>query len=198
MSVSGMPFGWVCVTAGAAGVAAWREFGEVQAADGSVQFANGSTQATATSRAFLTADVINNNATANTLANVTGLSFPVVAGRRYNFVFTIIYDAAATTTGARFSINGPTFTRLGFDVTVPLITATTAPLAQSMQTSVHNAYDTGPAVGAFSPFTTGNKATITGVVQPSTTGTVIVRFASEIASSAITAKAGSNVEFAEV
>ena len=165
---------------------------------GTLTFGNATVQTTATSRNFLTADVVNNSATANTLANVTGLSFPVVAGKRYNFIFTILYDAAATTTGARFTLNGPTFTRLGFDVSVPTVAAASAAAAQALQTSVHNVYDTGPAVGAFSPFTTGNKATISGVIVPSAAGNVIARFASEIASSAITAKAGSNVEFSEV
>jgi hypothetical protein len=56
----------------------------------------------------LGADVTNNNAVANTIANVTGLEFPVVTGQRYAFEFHIRYTAAATTTGSRWTINGPT------------------------------------------------------------------------------------------
>jgi len=55
----------------------------------------------------LGSDVTNNNAVANTIQDVTGLSFPVVAGNTYSFEFNIIYTAAATTTGSRWSINGP-------------------------------------------------------------------------------------------
>lgn len=60
----------------------------------------------------LASDQINNNAVANTIQNVTGLSFDVVAGQTYYFEFTVNYTAQATTTGSRWSINGPTFTRL--------------------------------------------------------------------------------------
>jgi len=49
----------------------------------------------------LGADVINNNAVANTMQDVTGLSFPVTAGKSYRFYFLSRYDAAATTTGSR-------------------------------------------------------------------------------------------------
>lgn len=55
----------------------------------------------------LASDVTNNNATANTIADVTGLSFSVTAGETYHFEFFIPYTAAATTTGSRWSINGP-------------------------------------------------------------------------------------------
>ena len=44
---------------------------------------------------YLATDQINANAVANTLADVTGLSFPVVSGQPYRFKFTVCYDAAA-------------------------------------------------------------------------------------------------------
>ena len=66
------------------------------------------------SMAVLASDVINNNATANTIADVTGLSFPVTAGGKYYFKFVIPYTAAATTTGSRWSINGPANTFLQY------------------------------------------------------------------------------------
>lgn len=52
--------------------------------------------------------MINNNAVANTIADVTGLTFPVITGTRYQFECRIWYQAAAATTGSRWSINGPT------------------------------------------------------------------------------------------
>ena len=54
------------------------------------------------------------------------------------------------------------------------------------------------ASNATSPYTTGNTAYITGFVQPSADGNVIARFASEVASSAITAKAGSICRWVQV
>lgn len=128
----------------------------------------------------LSADVINNNGVANTIADVTGLSFDVVAGQRYKFKFTIIYSAAATTTGSRWSINGPAFTSLEY----------TADWSLTLTSQSHNeaaAYDAPAASNATSGATTRNKAVIEGVILPSADGTVIARFASEVAGSAITA-----------
>lgn len=139
----------------------------------------------------LGADVINNNATANTIADVTGLSFAVNSGSKYWFRFWIWYTAAATTTGSRWSINGPTTTSLAYRSDYG-ITATTRTLNDAV------AYDIPAASNASSVATAGDVAIIDGFIIPSANGTVIARFASEIASSAITAKAGSFVEYIQV
>ena len=55
------------------------------------------------------------------------------------------------------------------------------------------AYDLPANGNASSAATTGNIAIIDGIIKPSANGTVIIRFASKIASSAITAKAGSTL-----
>lgn len=134
----------------------------------------------------LSADVTNNNATANTIADITGLSFPVTAGEAYRFQFEIDYTAAATTTGARFSVSGPgSPTRLSYRSKYSL-TAT----SETFNTGL-TAYDLPAASNASSASTAGNTAIINGFIQPSATGTVIARFASEIANSAIVAKRGS-------
>lgn len=143
------------------------------------------------SRTILGSDVVNNNASANTIANVTGLSFPVISGKLYYFKFTIIYDAAATTTGSRWAINGPTNTYLAVTSEYGL-TATTQTL------NYVNAYDTPAAANATSVATAGNIAVIEGFITPSAAGDVIARFASEVSSSAITAKAGSMVEYIQL
>lgn len=136
--------------------------------------------------AVLAADVTNNNAVANSIADVTGLSFAVVSGTRYWFEFFIRYTSAATTTGSRWAINGPAFSELTYDSDYTL-TATTRTL-----NSGNTAYDL-PAASSASSLTAGNMAWIAGWVKPSADGTVIARFASEVASSAIVAKAGSFV-----
>jgi len=128
-------------------------------------------------------DQVNNNAVANTIADVTGLSFAVTAGQTYYFEFTINYTAAATSTGSRWSITGPAFSRLDYTSEYTL-TATTK--------TINNlgAYDLPAAANATS-LASGNVATIWGFITPSANGTVTARFASEVLNSAITAKAGS-------
>lgn len=139
----------------------------------------------------LAADVTNNNATANTIADVTGLSFPVIAGIRYKFKFAITYTAAATTTGSRWSINGPAITLLNYrsDYSLTAISRTT--------NDGQNAYNLPAASNLSSAVVAaGNIAVIEGMITPSASGRVIARFASEVASSAIVAKAGqSYVEY---
>jgi len=131
-------------------------------------------------RVFLPNDVINNNGVANTIADVTGLSFPVVANTTYQFKFFIVYNSAATTTGSRWSINGPAATFMNYTSNYTL-TATSITNNQGL--SSYNV----PAASNASSLTTNNIAIITGNIRPSASGTVIARFASEILSSAITA-----------
>lgn len=131
----------------------------------------------------LASDVTNNNATANTIADVTGLSFSVTAGETYHFEFFIPYTAAATTTGSRWSINGPASPTMLNYTSQYTLTATT------MTTNYATAYNI-PAASNATSLTAGNVARIAGIIKPSANGTVIARFASEVASSAITAKAG--------
>ena len=132
----------------------------------------------------LSADVANST---TTIADVTGLSFAVISGVTYRFRATIIYTAAATTTGSRWSINGPATSLLSYSSRYG-ITATTA------TANYTNTYNIPAAANTGSPATTGNIAVIEGVLTPSANGTVIIRFASELAS-AITAKAGSTIEW---
>lgn len=142
---------------------------------------------------ILSSDVVNNNAVANTIQDVTGLSFSVTAGEAYWFSFRIDYTAAATATGSRWSINGPASpTRLSYWSNYSL-TTTTITNNQSL-----TAYDTPAASSATSAGTAGNFALIEGFIQPSANGTVSARFASEVSSSAITAKAGSILQWVRV
>ncbi len=135
----------------------------------------------------LGADIVNNNAVANTLQDVTGLAFPVVAGETYWFEFVIPYTAAATTTGSRWVLNGPTLTSLYLRSEYTL-TATT------VTTNCVSAYSM-PAASNATSLATGNVATLWGTVRCSANGSVIARFASEVLSSAITAKAGAIVRY---
>lgn len=135
---------------------------------------------------ILGADVVNNNASANTIADVTGLSFAVISGNTYRFRFLIAYTADATTTGSRWSINGPASPTLLMYRSVYSLTTTTITTNEGV-----SAYDTPAASNATSAATAANTAIIEGIITPSADGTVIARFASEVSGAAITAKLGS-------
>jgi hypothetical protein len=136
----------------------------------------------------LSADQTNNNGTANTMEDVTGLSFAVTAGETYWFRFVIAYTAAATTTGSRWAISGPgSPTLLNYTSTYTLT-------ATSNTVNSATAYDI-PAASNATSLTAGNIAIIEGIITPSANGTVIARHASEVLSSAIVAKAGSMLQW---
>lgn len=133
----------------------------------------------------LTADVTNNNVTANTLIDVTGLSFNVLAGIFYRFYAMIPYTSVQTTNGCRWTINGP---------------------ATSFISYVSRYIDNPEVVNYCSAFNlpsncstnsslTANIAIIQGVIKPSSNGTVQIRFASENSNRAIVAKAGATLEY---
>lgn len=137
-------------------------------------------------------DVVNANSTLNTITDITGLSFPVQAGARYHFRFTIPYTAAATSTGARFSISGPSSpTYLAYRSEWTL-SATTRSLNDGLAS-----YNL-PSAAAATSLLVGNMAIVEGIIRPSADGTVIARFASEVADSAITVKAGACCQFTKL
>lgn len=139
----------------------------------------------------IAADVTNNNATANTLADITDLAFPVEAGKTYHFRFHILYTAAATTTGARFTINGPSSPDvLAFNVRNTLTSTTEA--------INHGTAYGQPATPGATSLTAGNFAVIEGIIKPTADGEVIAQFSSEVSGSAIVAKAGSSVAYTEL
>lgn len=142
----------------------------------------------------LGADVVNNNAVANTLQEVTGLNFPMTEGKTYYFRFIFRYDAQGTTNGSRWTVNtvGATaITAISYQSQYALTTTTNS-------INVLNAVDLPANSNATSPYTTNNSGWIEGLVTAGANGSLTLRFASEVSSSAITAKAGSLVYWQEV
>ena len=123
------------------------------------------------------------------LADVTGLSFPVLANREYKFKATIKYSAAATTTGSAWSINGPTGT-----VSLSVMCGR---IGQQMIASFQNAVNTLDVFTA-TLYTTGNIAYVEGIVEPTADGSYIIRGATEVAASDITVQAVSTIEWYEI
>lgn len=134
----------------------------------------------------LGSDVTNNNASANTIADVTGLSFSVTNGKTYYFKAVIRYTAAATTTGSRWGVNCSAGTAANLTFTSEYtLTSTT-----STRNAMVQAFDSPAGCNATSVIAV-NKAVLEGHFTPTADGTFIIRFASEVSSSAIVAKAGS-------
>lgn len=139
-------------------------------------------------------DYVNNGATANRLRDVDQLGFPVTQGHRYWFRFSVPYTSAATGTGARFTIYGPgSTTALRYRSEYSLTTTTTT-VNQGVL-----AYDTPTGSNATSAATAANMAIVEGFIDtPTTDGRVILRFANEVAGSAVTVKRGAKVEWMRV
>lgn len=163
-------------------------------ASGNVLTSNGTTwQSTAPSAGgdtylVLASDTANST---TSFADVTGLTFAVTSGETYVFEAWIVYETAATTTGSKWAVNGPASpTLLSYSVETP--TAGT-----SSRLDFASTYDgTGPSTQ-----TSGIGqclAKIEGVVKVSASGTFALRFGSEVASSAVTAKAGSVMRYRKV
>lgn len=135
----------------------------------------------------LGSDVTNNNATANTIADVTGLSAPMTSGKVYYFKFVIWYTSAATSTGSRWSVNASAGTAANLSMTSEYsLTTTTTTRNANVQ-----GFDLPAASNATSASTANNMCVMEGYFIPTANCTFIARFASEISGSAITAKTGS-------
>lgn len=145
----------------------------------------------ATNLIVLTEDVTNADVTPDTLADVTGLSFPVLSGELYQFRFFIHYAANAVTTGSRWSVNGPATTILSYRSEYGF-TRTSRTFNEGL-----SGYDLPASSNATSPAAAAseNIAVVEGLIEPSANGDVIARFASEVTAAAIVAKAGSFVQY---
>ena len=126
--------------------------------------------------------------TGTSYANITGLSFPVVAGKRYWFKFVIVNTSASNSTGSGFSINGPSFSNLMYWSYYP--SSTTA----AQYNNAVSTYDSGVITGNNA---TRGLVTIEGIIDASASGNVIGRIASENANTS-TAKAGSVVFYQQL
>jgi hypothetical protein len=135
----------------------------------------------------ISTDVINRNAVANTLADVTGLSFTVKAGILYHFYAIIPYTSASPSNGSRWTIHAPASFLLNY-VSRNTLTPTTETVNYANAVNI-------PAASNNTSSVSGNLAIIEGLIKSSANGTLQIKFASETASTAITAKAGASLEF---
>lgn len=133
----------------------------------------------------LTSDVTNNATPGNTLRDVIGLSFPVIAGNTYRFYAMIPYTSAQTNNGSRWTISGPAVSFVSY----------VSRYVDNPESVNYCASLNLPATCSNGSNSTANVAVIQGIITPSANGTVQVRFASETGGVAITAKAGASLEY---
>lgn len=132
-----------------------------------------------------TADVT--NASNTTLANVTELGFSAVVGNKYYLEFTIRYRSAAAATGLALTI-GTSNTAAGSIaavVNIPVAADGTGALYTGSVTAFDDVV-VGNATPAASP--SDFIATIRGIFDCTTAGTVVPRFRSEINGNTITVR----------
>lgn len=130
----------------------------------------------------LGSDVVNNNAVANTLQDVTGLFFTAAAGNSYQYIFEGVFEAAIATTGSRWTVKAPASSTNVYwnEWTLAATTRTTG---------TYNADELPAASNTTSVVGVANRFRVVGNLIAGADGDVQLRFASEIAASAITAKA---------
>ena len=132
------------------------------------------------------------NATTS-FADITGLTWPVESGKHYNFEAHIYHIENASTTGARFAINGPAMTAMrvnGFSVFAGSITAATFASLTADVAAVDTSILGVTTSSAATPQVA--LAIMSGWIQPSAAGTFACRSQSEVAVAAgVKVKAGS-------
>jgi len=143
---------------------------------------------------YLTTDVVNNDANANTLIDIPALSVPLTSGKAYFFEIACLFTTEVATTGSRWTINGPTAEVLNYESWY-----TASGTTRTSNTQI-TAYQLPAASNATANTTNGggNIAKMQGIVKPSADGNLVVQFASEVSSSAITAKPGSFIRVQEL
>lgn len=137
----------------------------------------------------LSSDDVNNNAVANTPDDVAGLtmSYPDTTAETYWFRIVVQYTSASTNTGSRWMVS---FNAISSMVVRSEYSRTTT--ATTINEGVE-LFDSPSASNANSASTAANIAVIEGFWTSAGVGPsdFYLRFASEVSSSAITAKAGS-------
>lgn len=131
----------------------------------------------------LDGDVVNST---TSFADATGLTFTSVPNADYLLEAFLVYTSAATTTGLNLALNGPA-SPAGVVGEWRVYTSATAAVLRQF-----TAYNTGTASSGVLAAGSAQYAQFTGMLRTGATGgAVTLRFASEVAASAITLKAGS-------
>lgn len=124
--------------------------------------------------------------------DITGLTFSVSANTDYAFMFRIVFQSAATTTGFRFGVNGPAGATVEYTLRYQTVAnSTTAGVATYLDQ--HNtAYDSMTVTTSTITAAVDLYATLEGrILVGATGGTFAARVASESANNDLTVRKGS-------
>lgn len=125
---------------------------------------------------FVSADVTN---ATTSFADITGLTWPIEANKKYTFNCMLIHQTNATTTGAQFGVNGPAVTNL---VITGLFNITQSITAAAFGSGAAvTAVDTAAVVETTGPGAVNVIGIMAGSYEPSAAGTFAVRSKSEVA-----------------
>jgi len=138
------------------------------------------------------ADVVN---ATTSFDNITGLTYPVKAGKTYSIFANLIHANNASTTGSRFGFGGPA---MDYVIAATQDTVTPSVTAAALSAGAITALET--AITAQTTGSTANRlANIAGTISPSADGIFALRCASEIAVAAgLTVRRGSWMWIREV
>jgi hypothetical protein len=126
--------------------------------------------------------------TSTSYADVTGLTFPVVANTDYVISCTLSYQSSATTPGLAFSVNGPASQTMMSSV----LNAFTGASANTNTGYTYRAYDTGTGISGVPVVSATYTAKMDTVFRNgANAGTFAIRYKSLSASVTATVKAGS-------
>jgi hypothetical protein len=144
-------------------------------------------------RATLASDV-SITAANTTVVDITGLSFPITAGRKYKFKATLLYGASSGTQGLRIGINADVSANAVYYMTTQVSNNT--PAATSFVSFNAVAFNSLSA-NAIANLTNGI-AFIEGYIDANNTGTVIGRFSKGANNSgSLTIRSGSFIDYEE-
>jgi hypothetical protein len=129
-----------------------------------------------------------------TLANVTGLSFPLKSGRYYKFKFDLIFRSDTATIGLGLGLTFPTVTR--FAATQRSIVAASG-ISGEGQGGLSQTSGTKSSGGGVETINTDFFATVEGVIVPSADGALQLQAATEAGSTTVTVRQGSMGEIEE-
>ena len=122
---------------------------------------------------------------------ITGLEFPIILGKNYEFKFFILYDVDATTTGAKFNLSTES---INGDYSALFITGITASTVFGGFSSPDFPFS---ATSATTPATTQNCTKIEGNLKASSNGVVKV-LAAHDSGGTLTIKKGSLIHFRQL
>lgn len=133
--------------------------------------------------------------TTTTLASVTQLALAMVANGVYRIDCFVTFQSAATTTGLNIGVSTPAGCRNMVEIVVPITSAAAATQLRIIYPSAAVATNAGNVLGTgVSATATNHTARISGLIRNGgTAGTCQIQFATEVANSAVTLQAGSEL-----